>query len=191
MDRKRTPGAIPEPGWTVQEHDRAAAAFWAGSRAGGYPQWPPPRESLTADGRVTAPGYLMPAPGYLVPAAPVRLVPVRVEELPVDQAARRAEQATAARRLNPVIAYLLCIFLGILGLHRFYLRRTGSGLAMLLVTVLTAGAGLLVTLPWAVVDLFLIPGIIRQEDARVRDDAYRRYGLALGPGRQAGPSAPW
>lgn len=183
MDRNRIPGATPEPGWTVEEHERAAAAFWAASRAGGYPDWPPPRESLSADGRITAPGYLI-----SVAAGP--LVPMRVEELPVDQAARHAEQAAAARRLNPVAAYLLCIFLGTLGLHRFYLRRKGSGLAMLLITLLSFGAGLLVTLPWAVVDLFLIPGIIRQEDAKVHDESYRRYGLALGPGMWNGANPP-
>ena len=59
-------------------------------------------------------------------------------------------------------AYLLCIFLGTLGLHRFYMRRKGSGLAMLLITVLSLGfLGLFICLPWAIVDLFLIPGIIR------------------------------
>ena len=82
-------------------------------------------------------------------------------------------------------AYLLCIFLGSLGLHRFYMRRKGSGLAMLLITVLSAGIlGLLICLPWAIVDLFLIPGIIRQEDTKARDDSYRSYGLALTPGGQ-------
>jgi hypothetical protein len=61
---------------------------------------------------------------------------------------------------------------------------------MLLITLLSFGAGLLVTLPWAVVDLFLIPGIIRQEDAKVRDESYRRYGLALGPGMWNGANPP-
>ena len=33
-------------------------------------------------------------------------------------------------------------------------------------------------------DLFLIPGITRQENTKARDDSYRRYGLALTPGGQ-------
>ena len=56
---------------------------------------------------------------------------------------------------------------------------------MLLITVLSAGIlGLLICLPWAIVDLFLIPGISRHENTKARDDSYRRYGLALTPGGQ-------
>ena len=74
---------------------------------------------------------------------------------PHAASAALAEAEGRRRKLLP--AYLLCVFLGQLGLHRFYLHRNGSALAMLLITVLTLGLGLLVTLPWALVDLFL-PG---------------------------------
>jgi len=60
-----------------------------------------------------------------------------------------------------VVAYLLAIFFGTLGIHRFYLGKKGSGLAMLLITVLTLGIGVLVTGIWTIVDLFLIPGMIK------------------------------
>ena len=54
-----------------------------------------------------------------------------------------------------------------------------------LISVLSAGIlGLLICLRWAIVDLFLIPGITRQENTKARDDSYRRYGLALTPGGQ-------
>jgi TM2 domain-containing membrane protein YozV len=176
MSRKRMPGGGPEPGWTPQEHQLAAAWFHAGMRAGLDPEWPPSRESLTADGRVTAAGYVEPGRAQLPVAVPLA-------QMDTAQGQQLAERDALARRLTMTPAYLLCIFLGTLGLHRFYMRRKGSGLAMLLITLLSVGIlGLLVCLPWAVVDLFLIPGIVRQENTKALDDSYRRYGLALAPG---------
>jgi TM2 domain-containing membrane protein YozV len=67
-------------------------------------------------------------------------------------------------------AYLLCIFLGGLGAHRFYLGRTGSGAAMLILFILgwvllavVVGLPLLIAVwIWAFVDLFLIGGMVQQ-----------------------------
>jgi TM2 domain-containing membrane protein YozV len=57
---------------------------------------------------------------------------------------------------SKVGAALLAFFLGTLGIHNFYLGRNGLGVAQLLVTVLTFGVGLLITIPWALVDFVLI-----------------------------------
>lgn len=70
------------------------------------------------------------------------------------------------------VAYLLWFFLGGFGVHRFYLGRTGSAIAILLLTVVGAMLTyvvvgfivLLVPLVWLLVDLFLIPGIVRQHN---------------------------
>jgi TM2 domain-containing membrane protein YozV len=51
---------------------------------------------------------------------------------------------------NKFVAALLAFFFGPLGLHRFYLGRTGSGIVMLVLTLTVAGA--LVTVPWALID---------------------------------------
>jgi len=67
-------------------------------------------------------------------------------------------------------AVVLCIFFGALGVHRFYLGRSGSGAAMLgvwlgswlLMTVLIGFLTIWITPIWAFVDLFLISGIARQ-----------------------------
>lgn len=47
-----------------------------------------------------------------------------------------------------LIALLLCFFLGCLGIHRFYVGKTGSGIAMLLTC---GGCGI-----WALVDFIMI-----------------------------------
>jgi TM2 domain-containing membrane protein YozV len=72
------------------------------------------------------------------------------------------------------LAYVLWFFFGGLGVHRFYLGRTGTGIAQLLLTlsgaVLTLiGIGLFILAGvgiWLVVDLFLMPAIAREENAR-------------------------
>lgn len=67
------------------------------------------------------------------------------------------------RRILP--AFLLAFFLGTFGVHRFYCGRTGSGIAMLLLTV--SGIGLLVTVVWHVVDWILIlTGSFRDDEGR-------------------------
>lgn len=57
---------------------------------------------------------------------------------------------------SKVVGIVLAFFLGSLGIHRFYLGHTGSGIAMLLITVLTCGYGGIITGIWALVDLIRI-----------------------------------
>ena len=74
------------------------------------------------------------------------------------------------------MAYLLLIFFGGLGAHRFYLGRTGSGVAQLLLCiagwatlVLAVGIALLVVLGvWVLIDIFLIPGMIQSHKDAMR-----------------------
>ena len=60
---------------------------------------------------------------------------------------------------STVVAYLLWFFLGGLGIHRFYLGRPISGIFYLL----TVGG---FAIGW-IIDLFLIPGMVRQENAKM------------------------
>ncbi len=76
------------------------------------------------------------------------------------------EQRITNEARNIVVAYLLLIFFGLLGAHRFYMGRTGSGVAMLILTVTMVG--LPITVIWAFVDLFLLPGIAREERDAMR-----------------------
>lgn len=61
---------------------------------------------------------------------------------------------------NIWLAYLLAIFFGTFGLHRFYLKK--NGLKMLLITVLTLGVGVIITYPILIMDLFKIPNWVKE-----------------------------
>lgn len=93
------------------------------------------------------------------------------------------EQRVANDGKSMLLAYVLWIFLGSLGAHRFYLGRTGSAVIMLILLIagwaLTAvgvGLGLLAILGlWLLIDLFLIPGMI----SRHKDEMRRRLAVEL------------
>lgn len=95
------------------------------------------------------------------------------------------EQRVSNDAKSPLLAYLLLIFAGGLGVHRFYLGRTGSGAAMLvllilgiLTTPIAIGLVLLVALGiWMVVDLFLIPGMVNQQREAMRRSLQTEYAL--------------
>lgn len=61
-----------------------------------------------------------------------------------------ATHAAPANDRNKVVAALLAFFIGTLGIHRFYLGRTGSGIVMLVLSLTLVG--LLVSAPWALID---------------------------------------
>jgi len=91
----------------------------------------------------------------------------------------RLMQYDAAKK-SAGVAYLLWFFLGSLGVHRFYLGQTGSGVAMLLLCLLSWATtfivvgffGLALLGIWWLVDAFLIPGIA----ARVNMELATRLG---------------
>jgi TM2 domain-containing membrane protein YozV len=93
----------------------------------------------------------------------------------------RLMQYDAAKK-SAGIAYLLWFFLGGLGVHRFYLGQTGSGIAMAIIFVLSVVTsaigiglvGLVVIGIWWFVDAFLIPGIA----TRVNQELATRLGAA-------------
>lgn len=86
------------------------------------------------------------------------------------------EQRVANEAKSAGVAYLLLIFLGGFGAHRFYLGATGTAVAMLLLFIigwLTTFffIGFLLIGAWAIwwfVDLFLIPGMVTTQKEAVR-----------------------
>ena len=76
------------------------------------------------------------------------------------------------------VAYILWFFFAGLGGHRFYLGRTGSAVTMLILTIvgfatvafIVGAIPLIVVAIWALVDAFLIPGMIRDHKDRLRQN---------------------
>jgi TM2 domain-containing membrane protein YozV len=69
---------------------------------------------------------------------------------------------------STVVAYLLwcLIFVGLAGIHRFYAGKWVTGL----IWVFTGGLLLI----GQIIDLFLVPGMIREANLRAQLDAYGR-----------------
>ena len=70
-----------------------------------------------------------------------------------------------SRQKSGGIAWVLLIFAGGLGAHRFYLGRTGTAIAMLLTA---GGLGF-----WVIVDLFLLSGMINETNEQIENEIIR------------------
>ena len=75
---------------------------------------------------------------------------------------------------NMIVAYLLWWFLGVLGVHRFYLRRVGTGITQLLLTVI--GWALIVTIGyvliiawfiWWALDVYFVYKMVNEENKKL------------------------
>ena len=72
-----------------------------------------------------------------------------------------------------VLAYVLWFFLGAFSAHRFYLGRTGTAILQILLNCILIG------FIWVVLDLFLIPGMVRAKQASLRARLTRDLGPSL------------
>ncbi len=76
---------------------------------------------------------------------------LRIFRLPEPGSVIPTAGPIATNDRNKLVAALLAFFVGVLGVHRFYLGRTGSGIVMLVLSATIVG--LLVTGVWAFVDM--------------------------------------
>jgi TM2 domain-containing membrane protein YozV len=74
----------------------------------------------------------------------------------------RALMLYEANSRSVLVAYLLWFFLGLFGAHNFYLKRTGIAVVQLILTITVVGSA--VTLIWIIVDAFLSPGWVRNQN---------------------------
>ncbi|GGL55622.1 TM2 domain-containing protein [Sporolactobacillus putidus] len=85
------------------------------------------------------------------------------------------------RGKNILVAYVLAIIFGTLGIHRYYLGRKGSASAMLVLGILgyltvlflIGYLFLAITVVWTFVDLFLIPGIVGKYNKKIETDVQK------------------
>lgn len=68
---------------------------------------------------------------------------------------------------NVTTAYLLWFFLGLFSGHRFYLGKPGTAVLQMLLNFVIVGW------VWTFIDLFLIPGMVRDSHSRLRNDLAR------------------
>jgi TM2 domain-containing membrane protein YozV len=93
---------------------------------------------------------------------PRSAVPVRLPGETIDSTAQRREVVmmpeTSPKKILP--AFLPCLFFGVLGIHRFYVGKVGTGVAQFLTL---GGVGV-----WALINLImLIVGSFRDNDGRL------------------------
>ncbi len=74
----------------------------------------------------------------------------------------RAMMLFEANKKTAVVAYLLWFFVGLFGGHNFYLKRTGVAVTQLILSITIIG--MLITVFWVLVDAFLIPGWVRNQN---------------------------
>lgn len=63
------------------------------------------------------------------------------------------------------VAYLLALFLGMFGGHRFYVHKKGTAIMMLILTCSVVGS--VVSGIWLLVDLFLLPSLVAEINAEI------------------------
>ncbi|AYO85222.1 MULTISPECIES: TM2 domain-containing protein [Methylobacterium] len=92
---------------------------------------------------------------------------------PTTQEKILIEQRVTNEGPSIVLAYVLWFFLGAFSAHRFYLGRTGTAILQILLNCILIG------FIWVVLDLFLIPGMVRAKQASLRARLTRDLGPSL------------
>lgn len=78
-----------------------------------------------------------------------------------------------ANKRSLSIALVYCIFFGVFGIHRFYVNKRDTGLAMLILSLIVVG--LPITIVWSFVDLFLLPDMVSTYNNDLADKIEQHY----------------
>jgi TM2 domain-containing membrane protein YozV len=77
------------------------------------------------------------------------------------------ESEVKSQGKNMVVAYVLWYFLGLLGGHRFYMGKTGSALAQLILTITIIGS--IATVIWWIVDAFKLHQWVKEHNKAIEN----------------------
>jgi len=89
------------------------------------------------------------------------------------------EAQVSNNKKSLIVAYILLLFLGQVGAHRFYIKGVSIGaigqlilgvLGWLTVWILIGYVFLFIVGVWVVIDLFLIPKMIREQAGALKED---------------------
>jgi TM2 domain-containing membrane protein YozV len=93
--------------------------------------------------------------GYCGAAAPMS-APAMPPAAPYAPQPMAPVPMAGADQKSKVVAGILAILIGTLGIHNFYLGYTGKAVAQLLITLLTCGYGSVITFVWGVIEGIMI-----------------------------------
>jgi hypothetical protein len=118
----------------------------------GYPAVAPPAPAAAPEQ-----GYLQPQPyGYAQGPNPYENRPPQAWAAPVDPRQQAYQASLYAAQKSRVAAGVLALLLGTLGIHNFYLGRTGIAVLQLLLSLLSLGFLAPVVALWALIEGILI-----------------------------------
>lgn len=151
-----------------------AATPVQGTPAPDAPAPPPPNPYAPPPAGYAAPpppaGYAAPPPAYAPAPVPYGAPTAPYGAPPVPYGAPGYPMAYGTPLKSKTTAALLAFFLGIFGVHRFYLGHTGLGvvfICLLIGGILTFGLTWIVGSVWALVDFIMIlTGSLRDSDNR-------------------------
>ncbi|MBD9846440.1 TM2 domain-containing protein [Enterococcus faecalis] len=70
---------------------------------------------------------------------------------------------------NSTTAWLLWWFTGTLGGHRYYMGKTGTAITMTILTITIIG--IIISGPWALIDVFFISKWLKQDKEKIEKQA--------------------
>lgn len=102
---------------------------------------------------------------------PNQFNPERQKLSPQEEQSRfmQAQARYEGDQKSPVVMWLMWLFLGGIGGHRYYLGNVGYAVGM---TLTLGGLGI-----WTLIDAFFINGALRRENAKIRQTHFNQAGI--------------